>query len=77
MTWIKLVNLILLISDQIKSFIVKRKKDSLIQAKNEALENGDQRVFENEINEDSNVVVIDLPAGKYNGMYERAAKKKP
>jgi len=75
MSWVRLVNLILLISDQIKAFLVKQKKAQIIEAKNRALETGDQRDFENSLTDED--VVIDLPPGSYNGMFERAAKKKP
>lgn len=77
MSLVKLVNLILLISDQITAFLNKMKKAEIINAKNEALENGDQRVFEKAISSDHEEVVLVLPSGKYNGLYERAVKKKP
>ena len=75
MSLVKFIRLVVLISDQIKSFLLRAKKDQIIKAKNEALDTGDQRIFEKAISGDNEDNIINLPAGKYSGMFERATKK--
>ena len=68
--------LILSFLSQINKFIIAQKKKAIILIKDKALEDGDQRELEKALSENNNPVP-DLPTGKYNGMYERASKKKP
>lgn len=72
MNFLEAVKTLLLIVSKIKEFILFAKKKELKDAKDEALNTGDQRKFENNISDIPN----ELPTGKYNGMYERPIKKK-
>lgn len=76
MSLVKLLNLILLVSDQVKLFLHKLKIKQIIEAKDKSLESGDQRAFENAISDVDPNLVDDLPVSKYNGMHERPVKKK-
>lgn len=76
MTWTRLIKLILLIADQLQILIKRQKKKEITEAKDQALETGDQRNFETVISSGTSVSDSDISVAKYNGLYERAAKKK-
>lgn len=76
MTWTRLIKLILLIADQLQILIKRQKKKEITEAKDQALETGDQRNFETVISSGTSASDSDISVVKYNGLYERAAKKK-
>lgn len=61
----------------VKNFLLFQKKKEIILIKDRALESRDQRELESVLSENNLDRSIPIDAGKYAGMYERPAKKKP
>lgn len=72
MSLLKILKALASIYYLVENFLRFQKKQEIIDAKNKALENGDQRELEKVLSPVDNSVNND----KYPGMYERAIKKK-
>lgn len=76
MTFVNAIKQIIYFVTLIQKYLIFWKRKQIIDAKNESIESGDQRGFENSINPNRDVHTDHVLSDKYSGMYERPAKKK-